>query len=918
MLRFNALLFLFLVHILFELGAAKPIAGGRDATIAETLSLIQEADQIIGNSTAKDAIIVHGISGVGKTPFTKWMTQDNAKLMSAKKNGSGPYLMKDNDNTIGKRILVSATIFPTLYVNASTNLAFYDFPGFEDTRGTNYDIATTYAAKGVVSKTKRTKLIFLVDYDTVKPIAGRTGFRDLLTYISKFVTDINKFKESVAIVVSKVPKRNDDDEVVSDEQVIKDVVKFIQEEVLPIFQTESENINLSDEKKTFYAGALSFIRIILTQTDGDYMRIGLFRLPDRAGPFSNISLVQNGKKRIEQIIRKLNFTEVTANDFNYVIPDEATINLNKIAQEINRNISSVIEEIGKNITSLILAKEQNISTDITKLRNEIHAIYKGLSNAQILANNSNIERCVELVEEHTANLRDFSLSAIKSYVRFLLFLQNVSGKKIARSNENCFQGLETTAIRYLDESLKWYTFLTNVYDSLSDYAVQKDLTTCKNVVPNVNINEGENQSTIRDKLSSFFKACVINNREYDHLHGIHLDASKLKALNRILNYTLRHSSNLSCDPENPEKLVLKGRYVKFSDIVNSNVKCSKPIKIMEVFAFNKVFIDASLNKTGAKLRLSILAPIWDIQLEQKIILDGLPGKAHKPTQASSAVYRGGNGANGKAGLPGNSAGSFLGIGEIFLNVEKLTISANGGDGGAGQHGGDGGNGENGITPTVDSVTLHESYVKEGSLESTRLNGLKDRTWLRKAYPKKNCTYGGNGGAGGKGGYGGQPGVFFIPLIRNVPIPHILNKTGNTGPAGVGGRGGNAGEPGKVLFALYITYDRSPCFGCSSSKYELVNTTDLLLCADGAPGNNGTIESNATSETKVSFSKFISTINDYKNYLRGDMIDGKIPVNDTFLENFHNLLENSTHTYYDTSAFINELYNLERQFITIKD
>ncbi|XP_065221921.1 uncharacterized protein LOC135846638 [Planococcus citri] len=915
MLRFiNILLVLFLVHSTsFKDGVAQTIPDDSDATINKTLSLIRQADQIIQNSTTKDAILILGISGVGKTPFAKWMTQDNNKLMSVRKtNGSLKlYVMEDTDRSIGTNTLLSATVFPKLYTNASTKAVFYDFPGFVDTRGTKYNIATTYASKGVIYKTRRVKLIFLVNYDSVKSLADRTAFTNFLTYVCEFLTDINKFKDSIGIVVSKVPKYPDDAEA-SNEQVINSVADFIQTEVQSFLRNQSQTVS-SYEEKAFYTKALSFTSIILTKINDEYTRIGLFRMPDQGGPYSNIPLVQNGKGRIEQMIRELEFTKIADNDFNYVLSAEAKSNLNNLTLKMNTNIYAVIRQIGQNIISLTSTKENNIY-DVTKLHDELYETHAGLSKAQQSANNLSIEQCVELVDKSTVNLRNFPLNDIKSYTHFLSFLQSFNIDQIThrRFKGNCFEEL-TTAIDYLNESHKWYNFLLIIYDSLSHYDVQKNITTCKKALPSINVNE-DDQTSIRSKLRSFFKECAKKDGEYALLENINLDGFKLNALDRVLNYTLQYSSDLSCDPKNPGKLVLKGRYVKFSDIVNSESKCSKPVEIMEVFAFNKVFVDASLNKTGAKFQLSIMAPIWDVRIEQKIILDGLPGSAHERTKALDGLYPSNNGTDGKPGLPGNSAASFLGIGEIFINAEQLTISANGGDGGPGQEGGDGGNGEDGITHSLELNLIRKLKEGKGTRETLQINEYR-------VYPQKNCTHGGNGGAGGEGGFGGQPGVFFMPLIRNEAIPNIIisNKSGNVGPGGAGGRAGNAGKPANITDVLFSTETKCVVGDCFSVAYYTVeNSTNFMPCVKGIPGINGSIEPNTSNSETVSFSAFISTINDYKKYLREDMINYQIPVNEKRIEHFHDLLENNTHEYYNMSTLVNELYNLESQCIRLRN
>lgn len=825
------------------------------------------------------------------------------------------FLMEDTDNTIGTNPTESATKFPTLYVNTSTyiNTSFYDLPGFQDTRGMEYGIATTYAIKGVVDKTERVKIIVLIDYDSVKTGGSRDGFTNLLRSISNFVTDINKFRNSIAIIVSKVPKYVNNNEV-TDKQVIEYVAKFIAQ-VKPILQRNSMKNSSSDEEKTYCTQALHFISIILERNNNDYAKIGLFRFPDKTGPFSDISLVQKGQERVRKIIyEQLNFTTIAKNDFNYVISDTAKINVNEIAQEINRNIIASIEVIGEKIKLLFSIKEK-ITNDITKLDSEINLKYDKLWNAQVGANNSNLIQCVELVEESTFNLHNFS--TIKSYAHFSSFLNEYINTSTRLDSFNCFNGLKV-AMNYLENSQKWYKFLLNMYDDLSHYDIQKDITLCRNAVSNFNVRNDDNETLIKNKLKLFFEQCLIHNHEYNHIKDVKLDDSKVNALNKLLNYTLRYFSYPSCDPDTPNKLVLRGYFVKFSDIVNTTVNCSERVEIMEVFAFNKVFIDASLNKTGAKVQLSILAPIWDIQGEQNITISGSPGSAHLPTEVLTSYSSTSlNGADGKSGLPSTSVVNFLGIGATFTNAQKLTISVNGGDGGPGQDGGDGRNGLDGIKPKMlpsrVSGVQRPDPEKDTVQKTVSSRGQIDPFHHARTFEiyGKDCTSGGNGGSGGEGGYGGQPSAFFISLLDNVKIPNISSNTGKRGPGGRGGQNGKAGKAGKMITVeeTYFYHPRSP----SELSYSLLGSSDLSTCEDGKSGTTGYVNRSNEESKTISFSIFIPIINNYKNYFREYLMNDRLPINETFLEYFYNSLESNTHKYYDTSGFIQELYDLEHQF-----
>lgn len=96
-----------------------------------------------------------------------------------------------------------------------------------------------------------------------------------------------------------------------------------------------------------------------------------------------------------------------------------------------------------------------------------------------------------------------------------------------------------------------------------------------------------------------------------------------------------------------DKLVMKGHDVNISQIWDA--ACFGKVKFIEVFALNKLFIDDDFDATGQQVQLSLIAPIWVINDERKIILDGKDGDDHESLYAPSGI---GGFVNGKPGKPG--------------------------------------------------------------------------------------------------------------------------------------------------------------------------------------------------------------------------------------------------------------------------
>lgn len=100
----------------------------------------------------------------------------------------------------------------------------------------------------------------------------------------------------------------------------------------------------------------------------------------------------------------------------------------------------------------------------------------------------------------------------------------------------------------------------------------------------------------------------------------------------------------------PEKLIVKGNVVKISDVLN--VTCMGKANYIEMFALDKIIIDADIDKTGQNAQISLIAPTWEIVNERKIILNGKIGSSFASVNASNGIGSFKHGKPGKAGGSG--------------------------------------------------------------------------------------------------------------------------------------------------------------------------------------------------------------------------------------------------------------------------
>lgn len=147
------------------------------------------------------------------------------------------------------------------------------------------------------------------------------------------------------------------------------------------------------------------------------------------------------------------------------------------------------------------------------------------------------------------------------------------------------------------------------------------------------------------------------------------------------------SKECSADSKN---LTVYGYNVAVSEVVTAD--CWANATSIEIFALNKMLIDVDIEKYSTCL--SIIAPEWEIVLNDQmpsrhiklIGADATKMSYNSPAKNSDALGKPGD--DGLAGMPGESAGLFFGIGQR-INDKPFEIHLIGGKGGNGQDGGNG-------------------------------------------------------------------------------------------------------------------------------------------------------------------------------------------------------------------------------------
>ncbi|GBO10552.1 hypothetical protein AVEN_71486-1 [Araneus ventricosus] len=442
-----------------------------DQLMKSTFDLLERGEkEIILDNKHRDVILILGNTGSGKSTFTQWVAGDNTKMISKEtEEGTGEYIIEDH-NRIGNTTLKSKTIFPELVVDAKTNAAYYDFPGFSDTQGTSHDIATTYFIKKVVDYSESVKMVFTISHPSVRKGVDRQDFMKLMRHATDLVRDIKKFKKSIAIVATKVDnqyiKQDKNFILVEDDKVTAAIAHFLEEAKLYL-EDNSKLPNVSKKENRFYENAIKFVEVLLEKEGEKYTRIGIFRRPDMPGPVSDIPLLQEGKRDIERIVYEtLNFTARNNEDFGYTVSEETKNDINEIIEEINKNLWSSLSDIAGNIREYYRNLAEQVRDKINLFVSDANAVHVNFSEAEAFRNkfNSGYHMTSEVINKMN-NLKNPEKLAV-------VINSTISNLDIDVSEDN---------ILYIANQGKYFSFFQTVSDKVLStkpwYQLFKDVET---------------------------------------------------------------------------------------------------------------------------------------------------------------------------------------------------------------------------------------------------------------------------------------------------------------------------------------------------------------------------------------------------------------------------------------------------------
>ncbi|CAG7732786.1 unnamed protein product [Allacma fusca] len=394
-----------------------------DAIVDETERLIVAGESITQlDDTKRDIVLMIGNTGAGKTTITKFLTEVG-KLESY--DTGDRYLIRDTDQKISVgSTMVSKTIFPELFVDGATGTAFYDLPGFSDTRSTSIEIANAVFMKKVADHAHRVKLLFVVNYGSLRTGETRTDLKTFLEQAVDLVKSPAKFKSAIAIVATKVEVRRNRD------QIIRGIASYL--------LTARANLEEVFHDVNKRRAAQDLIDAFLSKDgSGKYNRISYFKQPDNVGPLTRFPEVMSQKAHIETVLyRNTQFLAKSPEDFGFSVSSGAKLVITKLAERLNDRTTVTMATLGNRLASQLSTKVQ--TSNWSSLGSLIEEPKKLGEMAQSLASTKSLEAFKESLNKIIVHLKltDVMADELKDLERkysILKFLAQISGSTFSAS-----------------------------------------------------------------------------------------------------------------------------------------------------------------------------------------------------------------------------------------------------------------------------------------------------------------------------------------------------------------------------------------------------------------------------------------------------------------------------------------------------
>lgn len=642
------------------------LAAGKPNEIEQTIDFLKRgAHELKINDEYRDVIMMVGNTGTGKSTLTQFVAGNLADLISV---GKTSFVIRSrHEGVIGNSTTESQTIFPGLMID-ETKTAFYDCPGYDDTRNMSVEVASTYFVKKVVDHAKSLKIVLVVNIDSVHPAGSRRDFPSLVEHFRKFLHNVALYSDSISLVATKVNneyvKVNKALVLQSDEEVIETIVEFLE---------TYRNRLQGEEKSDFNIYALELLRILLQKNqDGQtYKRIGIFRKPDEAGPLNEIDIMVEGRAKIREIIlNRTTYGNKIDEYFGYTISETSRLKLIDLTHAVNEEIRENVEKISSEFEKNFRDEERKLG-NLGALTERFERSYNLLTALNGKSNKLNASLLVtELI--NVANTLSISIShefldEILNLAKYVGFVQEFSEDRLPLNPNDWMVGLKNCTV-YLNRTKNWFKFLYEFHSRYSQYEHRLKLSQYN--VSNIDDWGSDGKPQGIHINSDNFQKFVKKQENPALISDLEPTEFQLNVLNNLLDITIKRVPIMTCETDS-NTLLVKGDYVRTSEI--NTKQCDEPLERIHIFALHTVFIDSSIDAFNRTLNVSIIAPKWYIFGDQTLNLSGANNSFTYAKASNSSSVPNVAAEPGAPGQAGRNAGNFVGLGKTFINGEKLQI-----------------------------------------------------------------------------------------------------------------------------------------------------------------------------------------------------------------------------------------------------
>lgn len=602
-----------------SLCAARPDETSNEQKILD--NIIAKNDQL-ALGPEKDAVLVVGPVGSGKTALTLLLT--GAELEAKEIAGTdGDLRIIDKYNQISESTTAKTakTIVPNLIFDDINGTAYYDCPGFSDTKEVNADIASTFTLRKLLNFIESLKFIFTVNYESIKPAVrvqpGSFNFGTFGKFESNLFNHLEKYRDAIALVVTKVPNNLDDAAVIESIAVALQNHKIMLENAL----NTDDSTHTADNH---YSKQIRFIEILLEKDGDKYPKIGIFRMPNKNGPLNDIQSVQNDKAAILHIVNeKLLYVRKEPSDFNFSLALNSRIQIDVVVERILTEIIKDFKIISGNVKAFILREEKHHSRNL----GDSIALAERI-NEKLLQIDSNEpqefkRQFVNIIDDLAISISGGSLWQSLQLIEILDFLSLFSDRPFTIPSEILDEFANLKA--YIKNSLNWYAFLINLHDKLATYDIQKrsheiDGDQLMNSgIYDESIEQAANELNIKSSLD------LIDPKLYTKIENLLVNSYKLNLLHAVWGQSMQPVTG-ECLADGAH-LVVKGYNARLSSIIEMD--CFKAARHVQIFALHKVFIDTDINHliSNVTLDMAIISPQWEIIADHVLNFSGHGGNS---------------------------------------------------------------------------------------------------------------------------------------------------------------------------------------------------------------------------------------------------------------------------------------------------